>query len=142
MFDSRSKKSYKTTVPKGARYGRKKAQKVERIALKVLHGPGLSHGQMRVLHRLCPCLHGNAVQLVRQEKTTLPLFNWDITKTRLLVDVSFFLLPLASKKVQSCSQPLSPLSLFIFVEGGFLRGWGNVNLQVAVVDYLGNAWRM
>ena len=71
-FESWSRKRYKTTVPKGPRYGREKTHKVEGIALKVRHGLGLSRGQMRVLHQLCPNLHFNAAQLVREEETTPP----------------------------------------------------------------------
>ena len=77
-------------------------------------------------------------QLVKEEKTTLPLFNTDITNTRLLVGVCFFLLHLASRKMQLCSQPSTPLSLFTFADGVYPRGRGNVNLQVAVIDCLGN----
>ena len=40
--------------------------------------------------------------------------------------------------MQPCSQPSTPLSLFIFADGVSPRGRGNVNLQVAVTDCLGN----
>ena len=78
-------------VPKGPRYGREKTQKVNRIALKVRRGLGLSRGQLHVLHRLCPSLHCNATQLAREEEITLPVFNRDITSSRLLAHVCFFL---------------------------------------------------
>ena len=48
------------------------------------------------------------------------------------------MLRLACKRMQPCSQPSTPLSLFIFAYGGAPRGWGNVNLQVAVIDCLGH----
>ena len=70
----------------------------------------------RVLHRLCPNLHCNAAQLVREGKIKFPLFNRDITNTRLLVDVYCFLLRLASGKMQLCSHPLASLSLFFFAD--------------------------
>ena len=107
-FHSWSRKLYKTTVPKGPRYGGKKTQKVKGIALKVQHGLALSRGQMRVLHWLCPSLHCNAAQLVREEETTLPVFNRDITNTRLLVDVCFSSAPVGIQKNATVLTAINP----------------------------------
>ena len=69
----------------------------------------------------------------------LPLFNRELTNSRLVVDVCFFLLrTVAKKKMKPCKQELTRLSLFMFADGVSPRGRCNINLQVAILDCFGN----
>ena len=55
-------------MPKGPRYGRKKTERVEGIALKVWHGLGLSRGQMQGLPSVvCGCFGGSNTRTLNRK---------------------------------------------------------------------------
>ena len=101
-------------------------------------GMRMSRNHMRVLHQLCPSLQCTSGELLKAKKNVLPLFTRELTNSRLLVDVCFFLLRSGAKKMKPCTQELTRLLLFMFADGVYPRGRGNINLQVAIVDRSGN----
>ena len=72
LFESFSRKRYKSTMPKTPRYGQRKKIRAEGVAMRVRHGMRMSRNQMRVFQRLCPSLQCTSGELLKAEKKVLP----------------------------------------------------------------------
>ena len=105
-------------MPKTPRYGQRKKIQAEVVAMRVRQGMRMSRNRMRLLHRLCPSLQCTSKELLKAQKNVLPLFNRELTNSRLLVDVFFFQAAERGQKNETVHTVTEP---FVAVH---VCGWG------------------